>query len=694
VIVLIVAASTAALAASYTYGSTVTRGDDGIFVSDGSKCGIEVDIATDGDGIRAAISSKTSGQTTAYLYEDTDGSDDSISLGNQLDSKDISSLGSGDTVNLTGSVSSGSDYAVLMDAGGSTFTAGYLGVGNSQYTSTDIDMVGGYDGSTVADGAFYCYDEATLITSSGSSTPTPTPTGTTTATPTETATASSSTAADDPQPIRLLSEVAGVPSNAPISPTVVLDERAELAIGSVGGADDGIAVKGDEPNDRYLNLTDGATYPGPEWHIPDATDREIIYLQTRNVSDDVEIELEYFDAGNWRTYATRTVNGNYGVIADITQEGSDRWRVVASVRDNESADLKHIQIGAVEPKYIDAENWSSAPDEWGSVQRSVGWQLDHQRNPNESARWVADESGRSTFVSRSYSQPTNTSYAERAAVELSSVRGTIYAQAQYQTDGTWYNASNLSARYHGTHSLNIDPWDDVDAWRIRVIAPDGSTANLTREGIGLCQPSRDILPELDGADDDLESSYEPSGHLECDGSFGGGGFVDDGTDDGGDGGDGGGSTPTPYGNEDGDQCVDDIDGDGVPNAVDNDVDGDGIPNGEDPDVDGDGVPNGEDADIDGDCILNGQDGDADGDGIPDEEDDDTDGDGTPDEDDEDDDNDGTDDDEEQPGTIFRLFDAEGGIGVEFGGSGGSGDGSTIVLGAGVIVAALGIRFLL
>lgn len=38
----------------------------------------------------------------------------------------------------------------------------------------------------------------------------------------------------------------------------------------------------------------------------------------------------------------------------------------------------------------------------------------------------------------------------------------------------------------------------------------------------------------------------------------------------------------------------DLDGDGIPNALDNDMDGDGVPNDKDPDVDGDGIPNAQD----------------------------------------------------------------------------------------------------
>jgi hypothetical protein len=81
--------------------------------------------------------------------------------------------------------------------------------------------------------------------------------------------------------------------------------------------------------------------------------------------------------------------------------------------------------------------------------------------------------------------------------------------------------------------------------------------------------------------------------------------------------------------------VNDIDGDGVPNALDEDIDGDGQTNIQDDDVDGDGIPNadevadgtnpfgdgddqeGAQGDIDGDGIPNNVDNDDDGNQIPD-----------------------------------------------------------------------------
>ncbi len=92
----------------------------------------------------------------------------------------------------------------------------------------------------------------------------------------------------------------------------------------------------------------------------------------------------------------------------------------------------------------------------------------------------------------------------------------------------------------------------------------------------------------------------------------------------------GGPTSTPVG-------VDpngDIDGDGIPNGVDDDMDGDGIPNAVDPlptikgtpgDADGDGVPDAQDPFP----TIPGKPGDMDADGIPDAQDD-SDGDGIPD----------------------------------------------------------------
>jgi|TARA_B100001057_G_scaffold499817_1_gene611948 hypothetical protein len=106
-----------------------------------------------------------------------------------------------------------------------------------------------------------------------------------------------------------------------------------------------------------------------------------------------------------------------------------------------------------------------------------------------------------------------------------------------------------------------------------------------------------------------------------------------------------------------DEFNNDIDGDGVPNHVDDDIDGDGLLNTEDDDMDGDGIPNSEDDDMDGDgwpnicrndfgtlidCSLTeaGKDPDIDGDGIPNEEDPDIDGDGVPNEEDPDREGDG------------------------------------------------------
>lgn len=111
--------------------------------------------------------------------------------------------------------------------------------------------------------------------------------------------------------------------------------------------------------------------------------------------------------------------------------------------------------------------------------------------------------------------------------------------------------------------------------------------------------------------------------------------------------DGGGGSGAPA---DGLPAAQDLDQDGIANAVDDDVDGDGVVNTLDEDIDGDGVPNAQDDDVDGDGVANADDdsslgfqgdpasgdrgegaqGDIDGDGIPNNQDTDDDGDGIPD----------------------------------------------------------------
>lgn len=82
--------------------------------------------------------------------------------------------------------------------------------------------------------------------------------------------------------------------------------------------------------------------------------------------------------------------------------------------------------------------------------------------------------------------------------------------------------------------------------------------------------------------------------------------------------------------------INDLDGDGVQNSLDEDIDGDGVPNIQDDDVDGDAIPNSDDETPagdnniggGGDCV--GAQGDCDNDGVPNNLDNDDNGDGVPD----------------------------------------------------------------
>ena len=84
----------------------------------------------------------TSGITTAYILDPSDAS--------VLTDVDVSTLSSGDVVTFDYSLDSNNNYSFTADAGGSSFTAGYLNEAPLPINSSDgqISMVDGWlDGS-------------------------------------------------------------------------------------------------------------------------------------------------------------------------------------------------------------------------------------------------------------------------------------------------------------------------------------------------------------------------------------------------------------------------------------------------------------------------------------------------------------------------------------------------------------------
>lgn len=126
-----------------TTGSAASRDADNNSLSRQWKGGLEISPNEDLDGVDAVISSLTAGFTTAYLQEPTSG-------GTVYDQVDISGKSSGESVRLTHDLQAGSNYWVVMDAGGSTYMdhGKFDNSPSFPYTSTMVDIeYGVYDTS-------------------------------------------------------------------------------------------------------------------------------------------------------------------------------------------------------------------------------------------------------------------------------------------------------------------------------------------------------------------------------------------------------------------------------------------------------------------------------------------------------------------------------------------------------------------
>jgi hypothetical protein len=121
-------------------GTTASREADDSSNSVTGRSGVRINPNTSLSGVVASFSSNVSGVTTAYLILDSDGS--------ILDQTDVSDLSSSDTFRLSADLSSGTDYRVVVDADGSSYTDGFYSSPNFPYESTDVDVTYSYyDGS-------------------------------------------------------------------------------------------------------------------------------------------------------------------------------------------------------------------------------------------------------------------------------------------------------------------------------------------------------------------------------------------------------------------------------------------------------------------------------------------------------------------------------------------------------------------
>jgi hypothetical protein len=125
---------------SYSEGTTVSRPNDDGEGSGPTYNGIKITPKKNLLGIKATLSTNTSGAKKAYLKQ-LDGTN--------LTNVDISSLSSGDSFEIVYPLSSGVSYYLVTYADGATYNIGQLYSPTFPYTSPDIDIVAGYSSGEV-----------------------------------------------------------------------------------------------------------------------------------------------------------------------------------------------------------------------------------------------------------------------------------------------------------------------------------------------------------------------------------------------------------------------------------------------------------------------------------------------------------------------------------------------------------------
>ncbi len=118
-------------------GNTTSRTDDDSSASVTAKYGLKITAKTNMNGVRVVLSSLTSGATTAYLLDSTGTT--------ILASATIS----GGQADLVYDLQANTDYIVAVDAGGASYTVGYV-AGTYPVTGADIDIIGAFTGGSGA----------------------------------------------------------------------------------------------------------------------------------------------------------------------------------------------------------------------------------------------------------------------------------------------------------------------------------------------------------------------------------------------------------------------------------------------------------------------------------------------------------------------------------------------------------------
>ena len=127
--------------------STTSRVADNGTSSGVDKHGIAFTLSDSFSEVGFKISSNTgSGVTRAYLYN--------LDTSTPVTDVDITSLGAGDTFTISASYQKNTEYAVTLDAEGSTYSYGFNGSPSYPFTGSDVDIIAGVDGQSTKQSGF------------------------------------------------------------------------------------------------------------------------------------------------------------------------------------------------------------------------------------------------------------------------------------------------------------------------------------------------------------------------------------------------------------------------------------------------------------------------------------------------------------------------------------------------------------